>query len=277
MTRRFEGKVALVTGAARGQGRNHAIRLAQEGADIVAIDLCRDIDSVPYQLARPDDMAKTVGAVEETGRRIVSAVVDVRDGSAVSAAVDQAVQEVGRLDLVIANAGVASFSPVEDMSDSMWSDMIGTNLTGVFNTARASIPHLKEGGPGGVIIATGSVASFKSSGNLAHYSAAKHGLMGLVKSLAIELGPDQIRVNAVLPTTVDTNMAQSQALYDLFFPDRKNPGRQDLAEFMPGLHVLPIPWVTVDDISNAVLFLCSDEARFVTGTDLPVDAGWLIR
>jgi SDR family mycofactocin-dependent oxidoreductase len=275
----LEGKVAFVTGAARGQGRSHAVRLAQEGADIIAVDLCRQIDTVAYPMATPEDLQQTVKEVEALDRRIVASEADVRDTAALRAAVDEGVAQLGRLDIVAANAGIASFAPVEDLSDEMWDDMVDTNLTGVFKTIRAAVPHLKANGQGGSIVITSSTAGIMGMANLAHYVSAKHGVVGLMKAMAIELAPHMIRVNSVHPTTVNTDMVQNQGIYDLFRPDLA-PGtatRDDAAEAFLTLNLLPIKWVEPVDISNAVVWLSSDMARYVTGVQLPVDAGSLVK
>jgi SDR family mycofactocin-dependent oxidoreductase len=275
----LEGKVALVTGAARGQGRSHAVRMAQEGADIIAVDLCRQIDTVAYDMATPEDLQQTVKEVEALDRRIVASEADVRDTAALRAAVDEGVAQLGRLDIVAANAGIASFAPVEDLSDEMWDDMIDTNLTGVFKTIRAAVPHLKANEHGGSIVITSSTAGIKGMANLAHYVSAKHGVVGLMKAMAIELAPHMIRVNSVHPTTVNTDMVQNQGIYDLFRPDLA-PGTatlDDAAEAFRTLNLLPVKWVEPVDISNAVVWLSSDMARYVTGVQLPVDAGLLVK
>jgi SDR family mycofactocin-dependent oxidoreductase len=271
---RLDGKVALISGAARGQGRSHARRFAEEGADIVALDMCAPIKSVPYELASAADLTETVRAVEELDRRAVGVHADVRDPDAVRQAVAEGVASLGGIDIVLANAGIASFAPVADMPSQMWQDVIDVNLTGAFNVIQAALTTMRDGGS---IVVTASTAAVKSAGNLAHYSAAKHGLIGLMKALSIELGPRRIRANAVLPTTVDTTMVHNDAFYGLFMPDAEAPGRDDLAQLLTSFHVLPVSWVEPVDISNACLFLSSDEARYITGTALPVDAGWLVR
>jgi len=276
MSGRVEGKVAFITGAARGQGRSHAIRLAQEGADIIAIDVCSQIDSVPYAMATPEDLAETVAAVEALDRRIVASEADVRDYTAVKAAVDKGVSELGRLDIVSANAGISSPGTF-DMPEEQWQDMIDTNLTGVWHTAKAAIPHLRAGGRGGAIILTSSAAGLKAYANTAHYVAAKHGVVGLMKTLALELGPDMIRVNSLHPTQVDTPMIMNEVTYRLFDPAAEHPTRETFEPVSQSLNVLPIPWVEPVDISNALLFLASDEARYITGVALPVDAGTVIK
>ena len=271
---RFAGKVAFVTGAARGQGRNHAVRLAQEGADLILADACAEVASIGYDLATEADLAETVKLVEALDRRVVSDRVDVREGAAVRALVDRGVAELGRLDVVVANAGIAGSEPMVDMSDDTWQDMIDINLTGVFKTIRAALPHLTAGSS---IVITSSIAGFKGLANNTHYTAAKHGVMGIMRALANEVGPQGIRVNCVNPTNVDTRMLFNDAIYKLFRPDLEAPAREDVEEIMKGMHVLDRGWVELDDVSNAVLFLASEDARYVTGVALPVDAGALIR
>ena len=270
---RLDGKVAFITGAARGQGRSHAVRLAEEGADIIAVDIASQIDSVPFSMATPEDLAQTVKEVEALDRHIVAGHADVRDYDALKALLDDGVAQLGRLDIVTANAGIVSFGTLDDLPEQTWQDMIDVNLTGVWHTAKAAIPHLRAAG-GGSIVITSSVAGLKGTANAGHYVAAKHGLVGLMRSLAIELAPDMIRVNTVHPGSVDTDMIQNQTTYHLFLPD--HPGDITRDEFEAGarpLQALPIPWLESRDISNAVLFLASDDARYVTGVALPVDAG----
>jgi SDR family mycofactocin-dependent oxidoreductase len=275
----LDGKVAFITGVARGQGRSHAVRLAQEGADIVGVDLCADVASVGYDMATPDDLADTVREVEALGRRIVASRADVRDSAAMNAAVDDGVRQLGRLDIVLANAGVASFAPAEEMSDAMWDEMIDINLSGVFRTVRPAIPHLKANADGGAIVLTSSTGGLKGLANIAHYCAAKHGLAGLMKSLAVELAPHHIRVNIVAPTNVDTRMIQNESTYALFFPDRDfaSVTREEATPAFATLNLLHVGWVDPWDVSEAVLYLVSDSGRFVTGVELPVDAGMLVR
>jgi (+)-trans-carveol dehydrogenase len=273
---RVEGKVAFVTGAARGQGRSHAIRLAEEGADIIAVDIAGQIDSVPFPMATLDDLAQTVKEVEALDRRIVATRADVRDYDALKAAVDDGVAQLGRLDIVAANAGIASYGAAVDLEEQAWQDMLDVNLTGVWHTAKATVPHLRAAG-GGSIILTSSAAGLKGYPGLAHYVSAKHGVVGLMRTLANELAPDMIRVNSVHPTSVNTDMIHNKATYDLFAPDLENPTKDQLAERFQAMNALPIPWVEARDISNAVLFLASDEARYVTGVTLPVDAGSLAK
>jgi SDR family mycofactocin-dependent oxidoreductase len=277
MTGRVEGKVAFITGAARGQGRSHAIRLAEEGADIIAVDIADQVTSVPYPMATPEDLAETVKEVEAMDRRIVATQADVRDYAGLKQALDDGVTQLGRLDIVCANAGISSFGRADELDETTWQDMIDTNLTGMWHACKAAIPHLVDGGRGGSIVITSSDAGLKGYQNLAHYVSAKHGVVGLMRTLALELAPHFIRVNSLHPSTVDTGMIQNEATYRLFRPDLDNPGRQELADAGTAINALPVPWLEPTDISNAVLFLASDEARYITGVTLPVDAGFLVK
>jgi (+)-trans-carveol dehydrogenase len=276
MPGRLEGKVAFVTGAARGQGRSHAVRMAEEGADIIAIDLCAQVPSVPYPLATSQDLAETARQVEALDRRIIALQVDVRDYEALKAAVDNGVAEFGGLDIVAANAGVASSRKADKLSEQSWRDVIDINLTGVWHTAKAAIPHLRAGGRGGSIILTSSTGGLRGLANMAHYASAKHGVVGLMRTLALELAPDMIRVNSVHPTSVNTDMIHNDATYRLFAPDLPNPTRLQIGERFLMLNAMPVMWVEPRDVSNAVLWLASDESRYVTGVALPVDAGALL-
>jgi SDR family mycofactocin-dependent oxidoreductase len=275
---RVEGKVAFITGAARGQGRSHAIRLAEEGADIIAVDLCGQIDSVPYPMGTPEDLDQTVKAVEALDRRIIATQADVRDGAALKAAVDDGVAQLGRLDIVAGNAGIASTADGTAMlPDRDWQDMIDVNLTGVWQTCKATVPHLLAGGRGGSIILTSSAAGLMAYPNIGHYVAAKHGVVGLMRTLALELAPHNIRVNSLHPTQVDTPMIMNETVYRLFMPDEEHPTAAGFAPVSQEMNALPIPWVEPVDISNALLFLASDEARYITGVTLPIDAGATIK
>jgi (+)-trans-carveol dehydrogenase len=276
MAGRVEGKVAFITGAARGQGRAHAVRLAQEGADIIAIDICKPIEGFMSPPSTPEDLAKTADLVRRHNRRIVSAEIDVRDYQALKAAVDSGVEQLGRLDVIVANAGISNAGDTLDkISDRDWRDMIDVNLSGVWKTVKAGVPHMLAGGRGGSIVLTSSVNGFKAyiSPHLGHYVAAKHGVVGLMRSFAVELGQHMIRVNSVHPTFVSTPMVFNEGLYRMLRPDLENPGPDDIAPICQTFHTLPIPWVESDDISNAVLFLASDESRYITGVTLPIDAG----
>ncbi len=269
MAGRVTGKVAFITGAARGQGRSHAIRLAEEGADIIAVDICRDYGTVPYAMATEADLAETVKAVEALDRRIVATQADVRDAAALKAAVDDGVAQLGRLDIVSANAGICTVQSWDEVTPAVWQDTLDTNLTGVWNTMVVSVPHLIAAG-GGSIICTSSTAGIKGLPYLAPYVAAKHGVVGIARTMANELAIHKIRVNTVHPTGVDTPMGNGLG------------GLEPLINRDPKLgpiymNSLPVETVEPRDISNAVLFLASDEARYVTGLEFTVDAGNTIR
>jgi SDR family mycofactocin-dependent oxidoreductase len=268
---RMDGKVVLITGAARGQGRAHALRLAEEGADIIAVDACTDVGSAPYPLATEDDLAETAKLVEDLDRRIVTRRADVRDYGGLEAAVDEGVSELGRLDVVCANAGILSFGPLWELTDEQWQDMIDINLTGVWHTVKAVVPTLIDQGEGGSIILTSSVAGLKGFGYVGAYSAAKHGVVGLMRTLLNEVSAHNIRVNCVNPTTVDTDMIQNPAAYGYFGVDN----RDDFAAVFQTFHTLPLPWIETGDVSSAVLYLASDDSRYVTGLTLAVDGGFL--
>lgn len=266
---KLDGKVAFVTGAGRGQGRSHALRLASEGADIIAVDLCADVDTIVYPLATPDDLAETVAEVEKLDRRIVSSITDVRDLDAMKAAVDAGVAELGRLDIVVANAGICSSQTWDEVTPALWADTIDVNLTGVWHTCAASIPHLLEAG-GGSMVLISSTAGLKGLPFLLPYAAAKHGVVGIMHVLANELASRSIRVNSVHPTGVDTpllaGMAGMGAMIDA------DPSVRGIFD-----NSLPVGFVEPGDISAAVLFLASDDARYVTGLAMTVDAGTTAR
>lgn len=280
MMGRVDGKVVLVTGAARGQGRSHALKLASEGADVIAIDLCEQIATVNYPMSTPADLAETVDGVESLGRRIVAAHADVRDLAGLTDAVAKAVAELGRLDVVVANAGI---SPLGKAPASVFLDSVQVNLNGVVNTVSAALPHL---GAGASIIATGSVAGLRmgkaesdqdgTGPGGAGYGFAKRTVASFVHSLGRELGREGIRVNAVHPSNTATPMLFNEALYSIFAPGADHATLADAEPGMRGMHVLPVPYVQPDDISNAVLFLASEESRMVTGLQLKVDAGCLL-
>jgi SDR family mycofactocin-dependent oxidoreductase len=278
MTGRVEGKVAFISGAVRGQGRSHAVRLAQEGADIIAVDICRPVDNVVYPAATPADLAETADLVKAYDRRIVAAEVDVRDYDALKAAVDSGVEQLGRLDIIVANAGIGNGgNKLHKIRENIWQDMIDINLSGVWKTVKAGVPHILAGERGGSIVLTGSVGAHKALAHTGHYIAAKHGVVGLMRAFAVELGQRRIRVNSVHPSQVNTPMTMNDVTFKLFRPDLENPGPDDFAPFSQMTHTLPVPWVEAADISNAVLFLASDESRYVTGVSLPVDAGALLK
>jgi SDR family mycofactocin-dependent oxidoreductase len=274
---RLEGKVAFITGAARGQGRAHAVKMAQEGADIIAVDLCAQIDSVEYPMATPEDLAETVKLVEDHDRRIVSQRADVRDREVLRAAVDAGVAEFGRLDIVVANAGIAPIFGDIGHSPQAWRDAIDVLLTGVYHTLDVAVPPMVDGDRGGSIVITSSTAGLKGLGRdlaasnpgMIGYTAAKHGVVGLMRLYANLLAPHRIRVNSLHPTGVNTPMIvnESFARFVEEFPDAATAMQ----------NALPVELVEPEDIANAAAWLCSDEARYITGVTLPVDAGFTVR
>jgi SDR family mycofactocin-dependent oxidoreductase len=266
---RMDGKVALITGAARGQGRSHALRLAEEGAEIIAVDICDQIGTVPFAMGTNDDLAETAKMVENLDRRIVTCVADVRDSDQLKGAVELGLSEFGHLDVVCANAGIATMGMLWDLTEEEVQDVIDVNLTGVWRTLKATVPTLIEQGTGGSIIITSSMAGVMGLAGIAHYTATKHAVIGLMRSLVNEVSPHRIRVNCVNPTAVDTPMIQNEAFYQFC----GGTTAQEMGAVFQALHTLPVPWVEAADISNAVLFLASDESRYVTGLTLWVDAG----
>ncbi|MEE6176610.1 mycofactocin-coupled SDR family oxidoreductase [Mycobacterium sp. 050134] len=276
MTGRFEGKVAFITGAARGQGRSHAVRFAEEGADIVAVDICEQIDTVPYRLTSREDLDETVNLVEKTGRRIVAEQADVRDFTGLQSVVGDAVAELGRLDFVLANAGIAPLGlPQPTMS--AFVDAIDVMLNGVYFTIEAALPALLAHGDGGAIVITSSAAGLKSVGRsfdtrdhgLAGYTVAKHGVVGLMRYFATTLAEKSIRVNSVHPTGVATPMIQNE-VFDRFA--NHHPAFEAAFE-----NLLPVPLIEPADVTEAMVYLCGDSGRYVTGVTLPVDAGILLK
>jgi (+)-trans-carveol dehydrogenase len=277
MPGRVQGKVAFITGAARSQGRSHAIRLAQEGADIIAVDIAGPVESVTaYQPATEEDLIETVKEVEALDRRIIAMKADVRDSQALKQALDEGVAQLGKLDIVVANAGIYQTHPALELDDAGWQETIDINLTGVWNTVKVSLPHLVAN-KGGSIILTSSVAGLKGLANSVHYNAAKHGVVGIMRTIGNEFAQHGIRVNSVHPTAVNTIMIQNKQVWGLFDPDNPNPTRESAEGVFKSINALDIPWVEPVDISNAILFLASDEARYITGVTLPVDAGAMIK
>ena len=278
---RVEGKVVVISGAARGQGRCHARLLAAEGADIIAIDVCEDIASNDYPLARPEDLDETARLVEKEGRNVYTAIVDVRDRAAVSAAVDAGVAELGQLDIVVANAGIAPLT--KGGPRQAFIDAVDVDLVGVLNLVHVSLKHLKAGAS---IIATGSLAASLASQNTsgmdagpggAGYGFAKQVVSHYVNNLALQLAPESIRVNTVHPTNVNTDMLHSRPMYAAFRPDLENPTREDAELTFPFINAMPVPYVEPEDVSEAVLYLASDAARYVTGQQLRIDAGGALK
>jgi SDR family mycofactocin-dependent oxidoreductase len=277
---RVEGKVALVTGAARGQGRCHAVRLAEEGADVILVDICADIAGVGYPMATPEDLDETVRLVEKFNRRAVAAITDVRDKAALHTAVASAVETLGRLDVVVANAGICPIGP--DYPVSAFADALDVDLIGVLNTVHVALPWLSAGGS---IIATGSVAAMlpnavNNPGNGpggAGYGLAKQFISQYVVVLARQMAAQGIRVNAVHPTNCNTDMLHSPPMYKAFRKDLPDPTRAEVEEALPRMQAMPIPYVEPDDIAHAVVYLASDESRYVTGLQLAVDGGALLK
>jgi len=270
---RFDDRVVLVTGAARGQGRRHALRFAAEGADVVACDIAAGtLETVPYPVGTADDLAETGRLVEAEGRRVRTITADVRDLDAMTAVVAEALDAFGRLDVVVANAGICTFSSVAEMTAATWQTTIDVNLTGVFTTVRAAAPALIAGG-GGRIVATSSMAGRAGWENIGHYAASKWGVIGFVKSVALELAPHGITANVVCPSSVDTPMMHNEAAYRLFRPDLEQPTREEVLPAFASVNVIDVPHVDPDDISDAVLFLASDEARYISGATLSPSAG----
>jgi SDR family mycofactocin-dependent oxidoreductase len=270
---KFDGKAVLITGGARGQGRSHALQFAKEGADIVVADIAEQIETVPYTMSNESQLAETVKLVEEYDQRCVSVKGDMSRSEDVQHVVDTAVAELGRLDIVIINHGVLSLAPVAEMTDQQWYDVLESDLSGVFKTMRATIPHLVQQ-ESGRIIATSSMAGRTGLPTVAHYCAAKWGVIGLVKSVAREVAGQGVTVNAICPTNCDTDMIHNQPFYELFAPDVENPTKEQAVPGFLSLNAIPVPWIDPIDISNAMMFLASDEARYITGEALHVSAGW---
>jgi SDR family mycofactocin-dependent oxidoreductase len=270
---RMDGKVAFITGAARGQGRSHAVRLAEEGADIIATDLCGQLDTVKYPMGTAAELQETVAAVEALDRRIFAGAADVRSMDELQRVLDEGVAEMGRLDVVCANAGISTQGISWELSEQEWDETIEVNLSGVWRTLKAAVPKLIEQGGGGSIVITGSTASILGFGGVLHYTAAKHGVLGIMKALVNEVSQYRIRVNLVVPTSTNTPMIQNDGMRELFGVSKEAPMEEYAAAFQ-SMHTLPVPWMEPVDISNAVLFLASDEARYVTGTVLQVDGGF---
>lgn len=274
---RFDGKVAFVTGAARGQGRSHAVRFAQEGANVIAVDICRSYDLVDYEMATEDDLAETVELIERAGQKVVASVADVRNLAELQAAFDDGANHFGRIDYVVANAGMSTVSGDHVMSMDLWQLAIDVMLTGVLNTVQVSFPKMVEQGEGGAIVLTSSTAGLKgfsysvgtATPGLIGYAAAKHGVVGVMRCYANALAPHNIRVNTIHPTGVNTAMVQRAGLIPWI---EEHPELRNAMQ-----NALPVGTIEPNDVSNAVLFLCSDEGRYITGVTLPVDAGFTSR
>lgn len=272
MEQSLAGKTALVTGAARGQGRSHAVRLARAGADVIIVDRCEDFATVGYSMASAEDLELTAHEIENAGRRAITGVADVRDLAALRAIVEPAVEELGRLDIVVANAGIFAFGVESsaDIGEERWNDVLSTNVTGVFTTLKVAVPLMRRGGRGGSIIITSSTAGLRGLHAMADYSASKHAVVGIMRTFANELAPDNIRVNTIHPTGVATDMIDNAAFRDWF---DANPR---ISINLSG-NLLPVDMIEPIDLSEAVVWLSSDSARFVTGVTLPIDAGFTAR
>lgn len=278
MTGRLAGKVICVTGAGRGQGRAHAVRMAEEGADIIAIDICEHIDTVMYDMATIEDLEETARQVEKLDRRISFAKADIRDLEGLTSAIDRGVADLGRLDVLVANAGIfAGAASALEVTDAQWDDTIATNLKGTWNTIRAGVPHIVAGGRGGSVILTSSNVALKGMPNIIHYSASKYGVIGLMRTLAVELASQNIRVNTIHPTSIDTPMAKNLYTYKMFRPDIVEPTLDDVKGVYQDLNLLPIDFIDPDYIAYAGVYLASDESRYVTGVAFPMDAGSSIK
>ena len=278
---RVQGKVAFVTGAARGQGRSHAVRLAEEGADIIAVDLCQDIPTIGYPMATPEDLEETAKLVEKTGRGVVTAQADVREAAQLREALERGLAEFGKVDIVVAQAGIAGMKGQPPLQ--AWVDVINTNLIGTINAINVALPHLSEGA---AIVATGSTAALMDTHNKPDpgndpggmaYVHSKRALSTYVHDLATELAPRGIRANVVHPTNCNTDMLQSEPMYRSFRPDLENPTQADAEPVFYVQQAMKVPWIEPVDISNAVLWLASDEARYVTGMQVRVDAGGYLK
>ena len=278
---RVQGKVAFITGAARGQGRSHAVRLAEEGADIIAVDLCENIDTIGYPMATADDLDETAAFVEKTGQRIVTAKADVRDATQLKKALEDGISQLGGLDIVVAQAGIAGMKGDPPMQ--AWTDVINTNLVGTINAIQVALPHLKEGAS---IVATGSTAALMDAHNKPNpgndpggmaYMTSKRLLSQYVHDLSTNLAVRGIRANVVHPTNCNTDMLQSPPMYKSFRPDLDNPTRADAEPVFGVQQAMKVNFIEPEDISNAILWLVSDEARYVTGMQLRVDAGGYLK
>jgi SDR family mycofactocin-dependent oxidoreductase len=266
----LQGRVAFITGAARGQGRAHAARLAREGADIIALDVCAPVsDSISYPAATPADLAETVRAVEAEGRKVLAREVDIRDDDALRQLVADGVEQFGRLDIVVANAGVLSWGRVWELTDEQWDTVIGINLTGTFRTLRAAIPAMIEAGNGGSVVVVSSSAGLKATPGNGHYSASKHGLVALTNTLAIELSEFGIRVNSIHPYSVDTLMVEPDLMVQVF---RKHP--HYIHSFGP-MPLQPNGFMAASEVSDVVAWLAGDGSGTLTGAQIPVDKGVL--
>lgn len=267
----------LITGAARGVGRSCALRFASAGADLVLVDRCADDSTAGYALATDDDLERTNAEVISAGVRAQAHRVDVRDQAGLDAVVKSTLDEFGRIDVVVPNAGISSFGRVWELSETQWQTALDVMLSGAWRTVKAAIPAMIEGGRGGAIVLVGSAVGTKASTGAAHYVSAKHGLVGLTRALALELADYSIRANLVAPGSVGTAMALNETIRRRYRPDLSDPTVADVEELMRDRHALPVPWVEATDVANAVAWLASEQSRYITGAVLPVDAGWVLK
>jgi SDR family mycofactocin-dependent oxidoreductase len=273
----LDGKVAFITGVARGQGRSHALTLAREGANIIGLDLCAKPSTTAYDGATEEDLQETVRLVKETGADIIAEIADTRDYYQVKAVFDRGIEQFGRIDIVIPNAGICSGAKTWEITPEDWRETIDINLNGVFHTVKAAIPTLISQQQGGSIVFIGSTEALKGAENISSYAASKHGVTGLMTSLARELGRYNIRVNSVNPTCVDTHMINNDFVYGLFRPDLDKPTREDVIDTFAGTHLLPVPWMEPHDVSNAILYLVTESGRYITASTLVIDAGFIVK
>jgi len=269
---KLDGRVALISGGARGQGRSHALTLAREGADIIVFDICKQIGSVEIAMARKSDLDETADMIRHTGRRVVAMQGDVRDTASLNDVVSAGLKELGKIDIVVANAGILSFGPTEALPDDVWDDMIAVNLTGVYKTVRAALPAMIARKQGGAIVLTSSTAALRPYANHIHYVAAKHGVTGIMRALAHEMAKHRIRVNCVAPAACHTDFIINPTVFQLF-TGNGNISEEEAIPAFKTLNLMDEPWIYPEDVSNAIAWLVSDEARFVTGITLPVDLG----
>ena len=268
----FAGRVAVITGGARGQGRSHAVELARQGADVALVDRCADLDTVTYPLATPDDLAETARLVEAEGRRCVTSITDVRDLGGMMAFVDGVVQELGSVDILVANAGVSTLGSIFELDAAGWAETVDINLTGVFNSMRAVAPHMRRN-RWGRIIGISSMMGRSANPLIPAYCASKWGVIGLTKSVAHDMAHSGVTANVIAPGNISTDMLHNEMLYNLMRPDVAEPTRDDVAPVMATLHVQPVPWLEPEEVTAAVVFLCSEGARHITGSVIDVDAG----
>jgi SDR family mycofactocin-dependent oxidoreductase len=273
----LDGQVAFITGLARGQGRSHALTLAREGADIIGLDLCGEIASTTYPGSTKSDLEETERLIKETGRRVVLSQADVRDYDQVKSAFDRGIEQLGRVDIIIPNAGICAGGKTWEITTDAWREMVDINLTGAWHAVKAAVPTLISQGQGGSVVFIGSTEALKGAENMSSYAASKHAITGLMTCLARELGQYNIRVNSVNPTCVDTNMIQNPYVWGLFQPDNPNPTRESVEDAFTRTHILPVPWMEPVDVSRSILYLVGESGRYVTASTLTIDAGFIVK